>query len=106
MIASVADLVGRAPAPSALALSPAAASGPPLPDKPSIAVMPFANLSGESDQDYFADGMMDEIVTALTRNRSLFVIASGSTLALKGKTISPQEIGRLLGVRYVLEASA
>jgi adenylate cyclase len=67
--------------------------------------MPFANLSGDPEQEYFADGMVEEIATALSRIKSIFVIASGSTLSLKGKTLSPKEIGRLLGVRYVLEGS-
>jgi len=74
-------------------------------DKPSLAVMPFVNLSGDPQQDYFADGMMEEIVTALSRVRSIFVIASGSTLCFKGKAISAQAVGRQLGVRYLLEGS-
>lgn len=73
--------------------------------KPSVAVLPFANLSPEPDQDYFADGMVEEIVTALSRYRSLFVIASGSSLSLKGKGLSPQEAAARLSVRYVLEGS-
>jgi adenylate cyclase len=67
--------------------------------------MPFANLSNDPDQEYFADGMMDEIVTALTRNRALFVIASSSTLGFKTKPASAHDVGRQLGVRYVLEGS-
>jgi adenylate cyclase len=78
---------------------------PPLPDKPSIAVMPFANLSGDPEQDYFVDGMVIEIVEALSRIRSIFVIGGGSTLSLKGKAVSPQDVGRQFGVRYVLEGS-
>jgi len=81
------------------------AAPPPLPSKPSIAVMPFANLSGDPEQDYFADGMVEEIVNALSRFRSIFVIASGSTLSFKGKNAAPQEVARLLGVRYVLDGS-
>ena len=105
VVASVADLLGGGAAPAS-ALEAALAGPPPaLPDKPSIAVMPFANLSNDPDQEYFADGMMDEIVTALTRNRALFVIASSSTLAFKGKTASAQDVGRQLGVRYLLEGS-
>jgi adenylate cyclase len=77
----------------------------PLPSKPSIAVMPFANLSGDPEQDYFADGMVTEITTALSRIRSIFVIASGSTLSFKGKAVRAQEVGRQLGVRYVLEGN-
>ena len=67
--------------------------------------MPFANLSGDPEQDYFADGMVEEIVGALSRYRSIFVIGSGSTLTFKGKSVTPQDVGRLLGVRYVLEGS-
>jgi len=93
-------LSGAAP----VAIVPAA-SGPRLADKPSLAVMPFVNLSGDPQQDYFADGMMEEIVTALSRVRSVFVIASGSTLCFKGKAISAQAVGRQLGVRYLLEGS-
>jgi TolB-like protein len=82
-----------------------AAGPPPLPSKPSIAVLPFTNLSGDAEQDYFADGMVEEITTALSRIRSIFVIASGSSLSFKGKDLSPQEAARELGVRYVLEGS-
>ena len=77
----------------------------PLPSKPSIAVMPFANLSGDPDQEYFADGMVLEITEALTRFKSLFVIASGSSLSFKGKGVAPQDAARQLGVRYVLDGS-
>jgi adenylate cyclase len=100
VVASVADLVsGEA------ATAPPAMTVPPLPEKPSIAVLPFANLSGDAEQDYFADGMVEEIVAALSRIRSIFVIASGSGLSFKGKGISAQEAARQLGVRYVLEGS-
>jgi adenylate cyclase len=78
---------------------------PPLPRKPSIAVLPFANLSGDPEQDYFADGMVEEIVAALTRVRSIFVIASGSGLSFRGKGVTAQDAARELGVRYVLEGS-
>jgi adenylate cyclase len=74
-------------------------------DKPSLAVLPFANLSGDSEQDYFIDGLMEEIVTALTPIRTLFVIAASSSLALKGLAITPVEAAEKLGVRYVLEGS-
>jgi adenylate cyclase len=77
----------------------------PLPDGPSIAVMPFENLSGDAGQEYFADGMVDEIITALSRIRSLFVIARASTSTYKGQSLDPKRIGRELGVRYVLEGS-
>ncbi|HEY1562268.1 MAG TPA: TIR domain-containing protein [Caulobacteraceae bacterium] len=74
-------------------------------DKPSLAVLPFANLSGDPEQDYFIDGLMEEIVTALTPIRTLFVIAASSSLALKGLAITPVEAAEKLGVRYVLEGS-
>ena len=78
----------------------------PTPDgKPSIAVLPFANLSDEPGQDFFVDGMVEEIATALTRFRSLFVVAGGSGLSLKGQGLTPQEAGRLLGVRYLLDGA-
>jgi len=77
----------------------------PLPDKPSIAVVPFANLSGDPDQEYFADGMVEEIITALSRIRWLFVIARNSSFTYKGQTVDVKQIGRELGVRYVLEGS-
>jgi TolB-like protein/class 3 adenylate cyclase len=76
-----------------------------LPDKPSIAVLPFANLSGDPEQEYFADGMVEEIITALSRIRWLFVIARNSSFTYKGKTIDVKQVGRELGVRYVLEGS-
>jgi adenylate cyclase len=75
------------------------------PNKPSIAVMPFANLSDDPEQAYFTDGMMEEITTALSRMRSIFVIASASTQQYKGKSISARTVGRDLGVRYILEGS-
>jgi len=99
--ASVAELAGG----TVLADRPAAAAPPPMPTKPSIAVMPLANLSGDADQDYFADGMMEEIVNALSRFKSIFVIASGSTMTFKGKATPPAEVSRQLGVRYLLEGS-
>jgi adenylate cyclase len=77
----------------------------PLPDKPSIAVLPFANMSGDSEQEYFADGMVEEIITALSRIRWLFVIARNSTFTYKGQAIDVKVVGRELGVRYVLEGS-
>jgi TolB-like protein len=80
-------------------------SAPPLPDKPSIAVLPFQNMSGDPDQDYFADGMVDEITTALSRFKFLFVIARNSSFAYKGKAVDIKQVGRELGVRYVLEGS-
>jgi len=75
------------------------------PDKPSIAVLPFTNMSGDPDQEYFADGMVEEIITALTRIRWLFVIARDSSFAYKGQPVKLRQISRELGVRYVLEGS-
>jgi adenylate cyclase len=77
----------------------------PLPDKPSIAVLPFANMSGNPEQEYFADGMVEEIITALSRIRWFFVIARNSTFTYKGRAVDVKEVGRELGVRYVLEGS-
>jgi adenylate cyclase len=76
-----------------------------LPDKPSIAVLPFQNMSGDPEQDYFADGMVEDIITALSRARWLFVIARNSSFTYKGKVVDPKQVGRELGVRYVLEGS-
>jgi len=76
-----------------------------LPDKPSIAVLPFANMSGDPEQEYFADGVADEIITALSRCHSLFVIARNSSFTYKGKAIDVRQVGRDLGVRYVMEGS-
>ncbi len=77
----------------------------PLPDRPSIAVMPFENMSGDPEQEYFADGMVEEIITALSRFKSLFVIARNSSFTFKGKAVDIRDFGRKLGVRYVLEGS-
>ena len=77
----------------------------PLPDKPSIAVLPFQNLSGDAEQEYFADGMVEEIITALSRFRDLFVIARNSSFTYKGRPTDVTKVGRELGVRYVLEGS-
>jgi len=82
-----------------------ASAAPPLPDKPSIAVLPFANMSGDPQQDYFADGMVEEIITALSRIRWLFVIARNSSFTYKGQSVEVKQVGRELGVRYVLEGS-
>ena len=82
-----------------------AESSPPLPDKPSIAVLPFQNMSGDPEQEYFADGMVEEIITALSRFKWLFVIARNSSFTFKGKAVDIKEVGRRLGVRYVLEGS-
>ena len=80
-------------------------AGLTLPDKPSIAVLPFQNMSGDPEQDYFADGMVEDIITGLSRVRWLFVVARNSSFIYKGKTIDIQQVGRELGVRYVLEGS-
>ncbi|MET4371174.1 TolB-like protein [Bradyrhizobium sp. LB12.1] len=76
-----------------------------LPDKPSIAVLPFENMSGDGEQEYFADGMVEEIITALSRFKSLFVIARHSSFTFKGKAVDIEEVRRRLGVRYVLEGA-
>jgi adenylate cyclase len=76
-----------------------------LPDKPSIAVLPFQNISGDPEQEYFADGMVEEIITALSRLRWFFVIARNSTFTYKGRAVDVKQVGRELGVRYVLEGS-
>jgi adenylate cyclase len=77
----------------------------PLPDQPSLAVLPFSNMSGEPAQDYFSDGITDDIITGLARLRWLFVIARNSTFAYKGKAVDVRQVARELGVRYVLEGS-
>jgi len=77
----------------------------PLPDRPSIAVLPFQNMSGDAEQDYFADGIVEDIITALSRMRWLFVIARNSSFAYKGRAVDIKQVGRELGVRYVLEGS-
>jgi adenylate cyclase len=82
-----------------------AESPPPMPDKPSIVVLPFQNMSGDPEQEYFADGMVEEITTALSRFKWLFVIARNSSFTFKGKAVDVKEVGRRLGVRYVLEGS-
>ncbi|MBR0823466.1 adenylate/guanylate cyclase domain-containing protein [Bradyrhizobium liaoningense] len=76
-----------------------------LPDKPSIAVLPFQNMSGDAEQEYFADGIVEDIITALSRFKSLFVIARNSSFTYKGKPVDIKQVGRELGVRYVLEGS-
>jgi TolB-like protein/class 3 adenylate cyclase/tetratricopeptide (TPR) repeat protein len=78
---------------------------PPLPSKPSIAVLPFQNMSGDPEQEYFADGVVEEIITAMSRMRWLFVIARNSSFTYKGRAVDVKQVGRELGVRYVLEGS-
>jgi TolB-like protein/Flp pilus assembly protein TadD len=80
-------------------------SNPTLPDRPSIAVLPFQNISADAEQEYFADGMADEIITALSRFPSLFVIARNSSFTYKGRAVDVKQVARELGVRYVLEGS-
>ncbi len=94
---------------SALPWKPAAAAAstaaPSQSDKPSIAVLPFQNMSGDPEQEYFADGIVEEIITALSRFTQLFVIARNSSFAYKGRSVDVKQVGRELGVRYVLEGS-
>jgi len=84
-------------------ITPAAAL--PLPDKPSVAVLPFTNMSLEPEQEFFADGIAEDIITALSRYPSLFVIARNSSFTYKGRAVDVKQVGRELGVRYVLEGS-
>src|SRR5262249_26471691 len=93
--ATVAPPPVATPAPTSLA----------LPDKPSIAVLPFQNMSGDGAQEYFADGMVEDIITALSRFRNLFVVARNSSFTYKGRATDVKQVGRELGVRYVLEGS-
>jgi TolB-like protein/Flp pilus assembly protein TadD len=95
--------VARRPAASETPLS--AAGSLSLPDKPSIAVLPFDNMSADSDQDYFSDGITEDIITELSRFPTLFVIARNSSFAYKGKSVDVKQVARELGVRYVLEGS-
>src|SRR5690606_20984767 len=93
------------PEPAAGSPTPQEAPALALPDKPSIPVLPFHNLSGDQEQDYFADGVVEDIIGALSRIRWLFVIARNSSFTYKGRTVDVREVGRELGVRYVLEGS-
>jgi adenylate cyclase len=90
---------------SSSALTERLSAAPPLPDKPSIAVLPFKNMSDDPEQEYFADGMVEEIITALSQFKWLFVIARNSSFTYKGKAVDIKQVGRELGVRYVLEGS-
>ena len=90
---------------SARPAMPQGSSGLALPDKPSIAVLPFANMSGDPEQEYFVDGMVEDITTAIARLPWLFVIARNSSFTYKGQAVDVREVGRELGVRYVLEGS-
>lgn len=84
---------------------PSSVQAPTLPDRPSIAVLPFLNLSADPSQDYFVDGVVEDIIAALSRMSSLFVIARNSSFTYKGRTVDAKEIGRELGVRYIVEGS-
>lgn len=101
--------VREAARPEGVAVTDASAQQPkpalPFPDKPSIAVLPFTNLSSDTEQEYFADGMVDDITTALSRFKALFVIARNSSFTYKGQAVDVKQVGRELGVRYVLEGS-
>jgi len=113
-VRSTADGTTFSMSPAPAAISPAAISPAPippaavslaLPDKPSIAILPFQNMSGDPEQEYFADGVVEDMITALSRFRELFVIARNSSFAYKGRATDVKQIGRELGVRYVLEGS-
>jgi adenylate cyclase len=94
------------PTPAAAASSSGSQPKPlTLPDKPSIAVLPFTNMSGDPEQDYFADGVVEDIITALSRFPNLFVIARNSSFTYKSRAVDVKQVGRELGVRYVLEGS-
>jgi adenylate cyclase len=95
----------RDPASSAEQAAPISAPPLPLPDKPSIAVLPFQNMSSDPEQEFFADGIAEDVITALSRYPSLFVIARNSSFTYKGRAIDVKQVGRELGVRYVLEGS-
>ena len=103
------DDVHETPAKSGLFQTPHSALSEPaplaLPDKPSIAVLPFQSMTGDPEQEYFADGMVEEIITALSRIRWLFVIARNSSFTYKGQPVDVKRVGRELGVRYLLEGS-
>jgi len=100
-------VLGESPPPVASAGATEGSTKPSLalPDKPSIAVLPFQNMSGDPEQEYFADGMVEEIITALSRIKWLFVIARNSSFTYKGQPVDVTRVGRELGVRYVLEGS-
>ncbi|MGE0822343.1 MAG: adenylate/guanylate cyclase domain-containing protein [Candidatus Binatia bacterium] len=104
VIVSVQYLSLRLPTPSAK-IPPAQPPLLPLPDKPSIAVLPFTNMSGDPEQEYFSDGMTETLITDLSKISGLFVIARNSTFAYKGKAVKVEQVGRELGVRHVLEGS-
>jgi len=92
----------RSPSTAAAAAAPALT----LPDKPSVAVLSFTNMTGDPDNDYFGDGIAEDMITNLSRNPFLFVIARNSSFSYKGRSVEVKQIGRELGVRYVLEAAS
>jgi adenylate cyclase len=96
--------VFRIAAPERAATAPQPAA-PAVPHKPSIAVLPFTNMSGDAEQEYFSDGMTEDLITDLSKISALFVIARNSSFAYKGRAVKVQEIGRDLGVRFMLEGS-
>jgi TolB-like protein len=93
------------PAAARPVIAPRAPRQPAAPDRPSLAVLPFLNLSGGTGQDYFADGMVEEIIVGLSRSRALSVVSRGSSFAYKDRTVDVTQVGRELGVRYVMEGS-
>ncbi len=105
VVASIAEMVGGGAATPVSVARPVAVPAPSLPDKPSIVVLPFANLGGDAGQDFIADGIVEAITAALSRVRSFFVIARASAFAYKGRAINVCDVGRELGVAYVLEGS-
>ena len=96
---------GKPAAATGTQVGPPASPSLALPDRPSIAVLPFANMSGDPDQDYFADGISEDLITGLARIRWLFVIARNSSFIYKGRAVDVSQVARELGVRYVLEGS-
>jgi adenylate cyclase len=106
VVASIVELTGvGAVDADAVHIGPIAKRPPPLSSKPSIAVLPFTNLSNDPDQDYFADGIVEELASVLGRFKSIFVIAGSSSLSLKNNDVSPQVAARSLGVRHLLKGS-
>ena len=97
--------VGPAVATGDTAAAPPPISPPALPDKPSVAVLPFTNLSGDPEQEYFADGMVEDIIAGLSRIKWLFVIARNSSFAYKGNVVDVKRVARELGVRYLVQGS-
>src|SRR3984957_8855807 len=104
-VGDVSEIASRSAAVSTAAPVKTIAEVPALPDGPSIAALPFLNLSGDIEQEYFTDGVVEDIITALSRIRWLFVIARNSSFTYKGRAVDVKQVGRDLGVRYVLEGS-